>query len=57
MLTVQDTRMVEIILEGLTNILKVGKNYSVQGVNPFSTQIEEAYGMCMCRISFGDQLK
>ena len=48
MLTVQDTRIVIITLEGLENILKVGQKDAGQngGVNPFSILIEEAYGEC-----------
>ena len=45
MLTVQDSRIVTITLEGLENILKVGqKDASNGGVNPYSILIEEAYG-------------
>ena len=45
MLTVQDTRMVIITLEGLENILKVGQTDSKDGgVNPYSILVEEAYG-------------
>lgn len=45
MLTVQDSRLVVVTLEGLENILKVGNNNLVQGVNPFGMKIEEAYGL------------
>lgn len=44
LLTVQDPRMVVVTLEGLENILKVGNKDLVDGVNPFSVQIEEIYG-------------
>ena len=40
----QDSRMVIVTLEGLENILKVGNKDPVNGVNPFSLQVEEAYG-------------
>ena len=48
MLTVQDTRIVLITLEGLENILRVGQSDSAKkgGANPFSLLIEEAYGEC-----------
>ena len=50
MLTVQDTRIVLITLEGLENILKVGEADTGKngGVNPFSVLIEEAYGRSYC---------
>ena len=46
MLTVQDSRIVIITLEGLENILRVGQKDIIAngGVNPFSILIEEAYG-------------
>ena len=46
MLTVQDSRIVTITLEGLENILKVGEKdaSSNGGVNPYSILVEEAYG-------------
>ena len=44
MLTVQDSRIVIITLEGLENVLKVGQNDAKGGVNPYSLLIEEAYG-------------
>lgn len=44
LLTVQDARVVVVILEGLENILRVGSKG--RGVNPFVVQIEEAYGRC-----------
>ena len=48
LLTVQDTRIVLITLEGLENILKVGQLDLVKngGMNPFAVLIEEAYGEC-----------
>ena len=47
MLTVQDSRIVLVTLEGLENILKVGQ-LDVRrngGVNPYSVLIEEAFGV------------
>ena len=46
MLGVQDPRVIQIILEGLENILKVGQ-LDVEkngGINPFAVLIEEAFG-------------
>ena len=52
MLTVQDSRIVTITLEGLENFLKVGQIDAKGAVNPYSLLIEEAYGktlrMCCC---------
>jgi importin subunit alpha-2 len=47
MLTVQDSRIVTITLEGLENILRVGQKDAPNngGVNPYSLLIEEAYGL------------
>ena len=54
MLTVQDSRVVQITIEGLENILKVGQTEAAKnnGVNPFSVLIEEAYGRLL-RLGFG----
>lgn len=41
---VQDSRMIVVTLEGLDNILKTGNEILVHGANPFSAQIEEAFG-------------
>jgi len=53
MLTVQDSRIVLVTLEGLENILKVGQQDVRKngGVNPYSVLIEEAFGVlfvCVC---------
>jgi len=47
MLTVQDSRIVLVTLEGLENILKVGQQDVRKngGVNPYSVLIEEAFGL------------
>ncbi|CAI8042619.1 Importin subunit alpha-7 [Geodia barretti] len=45
MLTVQDSRIVTITLEGLENFLKVGQIDAGGAVNPYSLLIEEAYGL------------
>ena len=46
MLNVPDSRMVGVTLEGLDNILRIGKSNAVDGVNPYVSLIEEAYGKC-----------
>ena len=48
MLTVQDSRIVTITLEGLENFLKVGQIDAEGAVNPYSLLIEEAYGKTLC---------
>lgn len=45
LLTVQDIRMVTVTLEGLENILKVDKFDPETRCKPFSSEIEESYGM------------
>ena len=63
MLTVQDSRLVLITLEGLENILKVGESdaRSNEGVNQVAMLIEEAYGkytcMCLCIIIIHENIK
>ena len=45
MLTVQDPRVVLVTLEGLENILRVGKSDAGNGkANSFAHLVEEAYG-------------
>jgi len=45
-LTCSDARIIIVALEGLENILKIGeKEYSITGVNPFASMIEEADGL------------
>ena len=45
MLSVPDTKVIAVTLEGLENILKVGaRSLPADGVNPFAKIIEEAYG-------------
>lgn len=44
LLSVQDSKVVVVILEGLENILRVGSKSGVE--NPYAVLIEEAYGMC-----------
>lgn len=43
LLTVQDAKTVQVALNGLENILKVG-DHSNQQVNPYAVIIEECYG-------------
>ena len=54
MLTVQDPRIVLVTLEGLENILKVGKDNAKNEVNPYAVLIEEAYGesVSFCCVNF-----
>lgn len=44
LLTVQDAKIVQVALNGLENILKVG-DHSNQQVNPYAVIIEECYGI------------
>ena len=48
LLTVMDSKIVQVALSGLENILRVGKQDSFQtdGVNQFAVMVEEAYGEC-----------
>ena len=45
LLTIQDSRLVVVTLEGLENILKAGEKED--GSNMFSSSVEEAYGMLL----------
>ena len=44
-----DSKIVQVALSGLENILRVGKQDSFQtdGVNQFAVMVEEAYGECV----------
>lgn len=47
LLTVMDTKIVQVALNGLENILRLGEQESKQngtGINPYCALIEEAYG-------------
>lgn len=47
LLTVMDSKIVQVALNGLENILRLGEQESKQngmGVNPYCALIEEAYG-------------
>lgn len=49
LLTVMDSKIVQVALNGLENILRLGEQEgkrSGSGVNPYCGLIEEAYGMC-----------
>lgn len=48
LLTVMDSKIVQVALNGLENILRLGEQESKQngtGINPYCALIEEAYGM------------
>lgn len=50
LLTVMDSKIVQVALNGLENILRLGEQEAKQenngtGVNPYCSLIEEAYGM------------
>ena len=50
LLTVMDSKIVQVALNGLENILRLGEQegkHSGSGVNPYCGLIEEAYGMCL----------
>lgn len=46
LLTVMDSKIVQVALSGLENILRIGKQdaYQMDGVNQFAVMVEEAYG-------------
>ena len=46
LLTVMDSKIVQVALSGLENILRVGKQDAFQndGINQFAVMVEEAYG-------------
>lgn len=50
LLTVMDSKIVQVALNGLENILRVGaqdvkqNSRDTSGVNPFAVMVEEAYG-------------
>lgn len=47
LLTVMDSKIVQVALNGLENILRLGEqeaNQSGTGINPYCSLIEEAYG-------------
>lgn len=53
MLSVPESRMISVALEGLENILKVGsRSPQVGGVNPYAKIIEEVYGERLCIAPF-----
>lgn len=47
LLTVMDSKIVQVALSGLENILRIGKQdaYQMDGVNQFAVMVEEAYGL------------
>lgn len=48
LLTVMDSKIVQVALNGLENILRLGEQESKRsgsGINPYCALIEEAYGM------------
>lgn len=46
LLTVMDSKIVQVALSGLENILRIGKQdaFQTDGVNQFAVMVEEAYG-------------
>lgn len=51
LLTVMDSKIVQVALNGLENILRLGEqeaNQSGTGINPYCSMIEEAYGRFWC---------
>lgn len=46
LLTVMDTKLIQVALNGLENILRLGKQDAKahSGVNPYAVLIEECYG-------------
>lgn len=48
LLTVMDSKIVQVALNGLENILRLGEQDAKQnnGVNPYVVMIEECYGEC-----------
>lgn len=48
LLTVMDSKIVQVALSGLENILRIGKQdaFQADGVNQFAVMVEEAYGRC-----------
>lgn len=51
LLTVMDSKIVQVSLNGLENILRLGEQEAKQngtGINPYCALIEEAYGKDAC---------
>lgn len=48
LLTVMDSKIVQVALNGLENILRLGEQdaKTSNGANPYSVMIEECYGKC-----------
>lgn len=44
LLTVQDSNIVQVALNGLENILKIGNNHKIKP-NPYAVLVEECYGL------------
>ena len=59
LLTVMDSKIVQVALSGLENILRVGKQDSFQtdGVNQFAVMVEEAYGECVGKTCYRVMVK
>lgn len=54
LLTVMDPKIVQVALNGLENILRLGEQDAPMhnGLNPYAVLIEECYGKCECSIKF-----
>ena len=48
LLTLMDSKIVQVALNGLENILRLGELEAKRsgGINPYCSHIEEAYGRC-----------
>ena len=54
-----DSKIVQVALSGLENILRVGKqdSYQTDGINQFAVMVEEAYGkISKLKMSFSKEL-
>lgn len=53
LLTLMDSKIVQVALNGLENILRLGELEAKRGggINPYCALIEEAYGACICLIN------
>ena len=58
LLTVMDSKIVQVALNGLENILRLGETEAKQGngVNPYAVMIEECYGMETCHYALTQNL-
>lgn len=59
LLTLMDSKIVQVALNGLENILRLGELEAKRGggLNPYCTLVEEAYGRCTLPVRFLVHLK